>query len=102
MGSRDEQLKGMLLQSVAHHVQGKEDRALQVLEEALALAEPGGFIRLFLDEGVPMARVLAEAAAHGMMPAYTGKLLAAFETETQKTKGKTSLSSAQPLIEPLS
>src|SRR4030095_13636954 len=75
MGWKDEQLKGMVLQAVAHHVQGKEDRALQVLGEALALAEPGGFIRIFLDEGAPMAQVLAEAAASGMMPGYTGKLL---------------------------
>jgi LuxR family maltose regulon positive regulatory protein len=102
MGWKDEQLKGMVLQAVAHHVQGKEDRALQALGEALALAEPGGFIRIFLDEGAPMAQVLAEAAAQGMMPAYTGKLLSAFEAETQKTKGKSSLPSAQPLIEPLS
>jgi LuxR family maltose regulon positive regulatory protein len=102
MGWKDEQLKGMVLQAVAHHVQGKEDRALQALGEALALAEPGGFIRIFLDEGAPMAQVLAEAAAQWMMPAYTGKLLSAFEAETQKTKGKSSLPSAQPLIEPLS
>jgi ATP/maltotriose-dependent transcriptional regulator MalT len=49
-----------------------------------------------------MAQLLAEAAAQGMMPGYTDKLLAAFEAETQKTKDKSSLSSAPSLIEPLS
>ncbi len=56
---------------------------MQLLGEALALAEPGGFIRLFVDEGLPMAQLLSEAAARGMMPDYTGKLLAVFEAEEQ-------------------
>jgi LuxR family transcriptional regulator, maltose regulon positive regulatory protein len=102
MGWKDEQLKGMVLQAAAHHVDGKEARSLQVLGEALVLAEPGGFLRIFLDEGTAMAQVLAKAAAQGMMPGYTGKLLAAFEAEKQKTRDKSSLSSAQSLIEPLS
>ena len=46
-------------------------------------AEGGGFIRLFLDEGAPMARLLSVAAARGMMPAYAGRLLTAFAAEKQ-------------------
>ncbi len=97
----DEQLKVMVLQAVAHHTQGEKDKALQVLGDALALAEPGGFIRIFVDEGLPMAQLLSEAAAHGVMPDYIGKLLAVFEAEQQKSKEK-SASPGQPLIEPLS
>ena len=48
----------------------KRTRLCTLLGEALALAEPGGFIRLFVDEGVPMARLLYEALAHGVEPAY--------------------------------
>jgi LuxR family maltose regulon positive regulatory protein len=62
---------------------------VQVLGEALALAEPGGFIRLFLDEGQPMAQLLTEASVHGMMPDYTGKLLAEFEEETKDERRMT-------------
>jgi len=104
-GWEDERLKVMVLQAIALHAvalraNGEKDKALQLLGEALALAEPGGFIRIFIDEGIPMAHLLSEAAAHGMMPDYIGKLLAVFETEGQKSEDKSSLPSAQPLIEP--
>jgi LuxR family maltose regulon positive regulatory protein len=46
-----------------------------------------------------MARLLGEAAARGMMPDYTRKLLAAFEAEEQKSAG---IPPSQPLVEPLS
>ena len=51
-GWQDERLKVMVLQTVALHVHGEKDKAVQVLSDALALAEPGGFIRLFVDEGI--------------------------------------------------
>ena len=75
---------------------------MKLLGEVLALAEPGGFIRLFLDEGEPMAQLLLEAASSGIMLDYVRKLLAAFEAEKQKSKTQTVLPVAQPLIEPLS
>jgi LuxR family maltose regulon positive regulatory protein len=99
---QDERLKVIILQAVALYAQGEKDQAVQVLGEALALAEPGGFVRLFVDEGLPMAELLTQAAAHGMMPNYVGKLRAAFEAEAQTSDGKSNLSLAQPLIEPLS
>jgi LuxR family maltose regulon positive regulatory protein len=49
-----------------------------VLGEALALAEPGGFIRTFVDEGPPMARLISEAVGHGIAPDYGRRLLASF------------------------
>ncbi len=102
-GWEDEQLKVMVLQAVAHHVHGEKSKAVQLLGDALALAEPGGFIRLFVDEGPPMAHLLSEAAALGMMPDYTWKLLAACAAEEQKRENTSSLPPpAQPLIEPLS
>jgi LuxR family maltose regulon positive regulatory protein len=101
-GWQDERLKVMVLQSVAHHVHGEKDKAVQLLGEALALAEPGGFIRLFVDEGIRMAHLLSEARARGIMPDYTGKLLTVFEATDQKSEDKSCLSKAQPLIEPLS
>jgi LuxR family maltose regulon positive regulatory protein len=99
---RDERLKIMVLQAVAHHAHGEKDKAVQLLGDALALAEPGGFIRTFVDEGSPMAQLLSEVTARGIMPDYIAKLLAIFEAEEQKSKGKSYLPPAQPLIEPLS
>src|SRR5215213_4578254 len=98
----DERLKVLVLQAVALHTHGEKDKAMQMLADALALAEPGGFIRIFVDEGEPMNQLLSEAMAQGLMPDYTGKLLAAFETDKQKAKDSSHLSPAQPLLEPLS
>ena len=101
----DERLKVMVLQALALQAASEQDQAVSLLLEALALAEPEGFIRIFVDEGRPMAQLLAEAVIHQIMPAYTSRLLAAFEAEKQQSTGENSLSplsSSQPLIEPLS
>jgi LuxR family transcriptional regulator, maltose regulon positive regulatory protein len=102
-GWEDERLKVMVLQAVALHMNGDKDKAVQLLFDALALAEPGGFIRIFVDEGLPMAQLLSAAEAIGMMPDYTGRLLAVFATEEQKREDTSALPPpAQSLIEPLS
>ena len=64
-GWADERLKAMVMQAVALYLKGEKAPAVQLLGEALALAEPGGFIRLFVDEGPPMAQLLSEAVARG-------------------------------------
>lgn len=76
-GWQDEVLRVTVLQALAHQALGETEPALQRLAEALTLAEPGGFIRLFVDEGAPMAALLRAAATRGIMPAYVGKLLTA-------------------------
>ena len=104
-GWADERLKVMVLQALALRAHGETDKAVQVLSDALALAEPEGFIRIFIDEGVPMAELLAEALSRGLMPDYIGRLMAAFEAEQQKSKGKSTLPITPPvqaLAEPLS
>ncbi len=101
----DERLKVLVLQAVALHARGETDQAVQRLGEALALAESGGFIRIFVDEGPPMAQLLSAAAAHGIMPTYTGKLLAVFAAEQPQSGDhayRPPAASAPALIEPLS
>jgi LuxR family maltose regulon positive regulatory protein len=98
----DERLRIMVIQAVAHHARGEKEKALPLLGEALTLAEPGGFIRLFLDEGLPMAQLLSEAKARGMMTDYTEKLLSGFEVKEQKNALKSSPPAAPSLIAPLS
>ncbi len=101
-GWKDEQLKVMVLQAVAARAQGEKEQAMHLLVDALAMAEPGGFIRLFVDEGLSMAHLLSTAAARGIMPDYIRKLLAAFESEKQQSENSSSPLPAQPLLEPLS
>ncbi|MFN2293645.1 MAG: LuxR C-terminal-related transcriptional regulator, partial [Candidatus Promineifilaceae bacterium] len=97
----DEQLKIVILQALAHQAHGEKEIAVQQLGEALAMAEPGGFIRVFVDEGQPMAQLLSETAARGILPDYCGKLLAVFETERQHEGYESYPSPEQPLIDSL-
>jgi LuxR family maltose regulon positive regulatory protein len=102
-GWADERLKVMVLQALAHHAQGEKDKAVQLLGDALAMAEPGGFIRIFVDEGLPMARLLSEAAAQGVMPDYLSRLLAAFPDFVTKSTLQSKIQNLQSkIVEPLS
>jgi LuxR family maltose regulon positive regulatory protein len=74
----DEQLKVIILEAIAQHALGENEQAVQVLGEALALAEPGGFIRIFVDEGQSMAHLLEETLNRGIAPNYVQRLLTAF------------------------
>ena len=58
----------LVVQALAHQVHGDISAALIPLERALTLAEPEGYVRMFVDEGPPMAHLLREAAARGIMP----------------------------------
>jgi LuxR family maltose regulon positive regulatory protein len=102
---KDDQLKAMVLKVVAYEAQGYMDNALLLLADSLSIARPEGFIRIFVDGGIPMAAVLREAAVRRIMPVYVAKLLAAFATEGRRAEDSTyqrDCSSSQPLVEPLS
>jgi len=99
---QDERLKVMVLMAIAHHANNEKEKAMQVLGNVLALAESGGFIRTFIDEGAAMAHLLSKAADHGILPDYVGKLLATVEADRKKSEYESSLLLAQPLVEPLS
>jgi LuxR family transcriptional regulator, maltose regulon positive regulatory protein len=79
-GWADELLKVMVLEAIALQAHGEKERAAQVLGEALALAEPGGFVRIFVDEGERMRSLLENQLRSGAHPlsGYVAKLLAAF------------------------
>jgi LuxR family maltose regulon positive regulatory protein len=68
----------LVLQALAHETQGDISAALGALQQALTLAEPEGYVRLFVDEGMPMAILLEEAAKHWPAHRYVRRLLAAF------------------------
>src|SRR5919202_3165590 len=76
----------LVLQALAHQMQGDIPAALAPLERALTLAEPEGYVRIFVDEGPLMAVLLQEALARGVMPGYVEKLLAAFPSSELSVK----------------
>lgn len=92
----DQKLQAMLIQALAFQANGEKDKAGQVLCDALSMAEPGGFIRLFIDEGPPMLLLLRALAKHGVVSNYVHQLIAAFGS------GEGKPSAPQRLIEPLS
>ncbi|MAU12821.1 MAG: helix-turn-helix transcriptional regulator [Anaerolineaceae bacterium] len=66
------------VQALALATQGDLSAALPFLQEALSLAEPQGFVRIFVDEGTLMASLLYQALQAGIAPAYVTRLIAAF------------------------
>ncbi|RME64352.1 MAG: helix-turn-helix transcriptional regulator, partial [Caldilineae bacterium] len=85
-----------LVLALAHRAQGDISAALESLARALTLAEPEGYVRIFVDEGPPMAALLQAAAKSGLAPGYVRRLQAAFKPATQDTPNQ------QGLLEPLS
>jgi LuxR family maltose regulon positive regulatory protein len=113
-GRTESSIELKALQALAHAARGDHDAALATLVEALGLAAPEGYLRVFADEGAPMATLLgrlittpapAHAAAAAPLPrAHLDRLVQAFERQ-----GLTVLPRPRPggaivpgLIEPLS
>jgi LuxR family transcriptional regulator, maltose regulon positive regulatory protein len=97
LGQMGRALEVLILQSLALADLGDMPGALTVLAKALKLGEPEGYVRIFLDEGAAMAKLLRYAGSHGVSPKYAAKLLSQFDSETGTTPN-----AQQPLIEPLS
>jgi LuxR family maltose regulon positive regulatory protein len=106
----DQRLRAVVLQGLAHHLQGEKDQAFQVLTEALTLAEPGGYIRLFVDYGDPMRLLIVDFRSwmekqsgdrtHPLAD-YVDRILAAF-APSQAVPELTPGNSKSELIETLS
>jgi LuxR family maltose regulon positive regulatory protein len=92
-----------MLQALAYDLADDKESAMTALESAIHPAEPGGFVRIFVDEGPPMARLLYEALSRGIAPDYVQKLLAAFPVdEPEKDTVNQPKVSDSDWIEPLS
>jgi LuxR family transcriptional regulator, maltose regulon positive regulatory protein len=100
-----------VLQALAYSMRNEDQEALTVLAQAVHLAEPESYIRIFVDEGSAMATLLSrlreQERRKGPTP-YLDTLLAAFSPgnaiheppmRTVQSRGH---SIEQPLVEPLS
>ncbi|MEO8954087.1 MAG: LuxR C-terminal-related transcriptional regulator, partial [Ktedonobacteraceae bacterium] len=102
----------LLLQALAHQMQGDISAALVPLDRALTLAEPEGYVRIFVDEGPPMAVLLARlheharkrprAALTNVPLAYIERLRALLRGErVQEGTSPAAPAPAQSLLDPL-
>jgi LuxR family maltose regulon positive regulatory protein len=102
-GRTSKTIEILLLQALAYQAGGDTNQAMDVLERALNLAEPAGFVRIFTDEGPPMAPLLYEALDRGIEPNYVNRFLQAFPIdEPQQVEPSVSQFSESVYIEPLS
>lgn len=72
-----------ILQALAHQALGEPDRALGRLGLALDLAQPGGFVRVLIDEGRSLVSLLKQVAGRGVAVAYIQQLLPLFDAGAQ-------------------
>ena len=102
----------LLQQALADAARSDTPAALVALERALTLAEPARYVRLFVDEGPPLAALLHEAAKQGIAPRYVQQLRAAFGESAENLSvpqpslaaqtSMPSLAAQTSIIEPLS
>jgi LuxR family transcriptional regulator, maltose regulon positive regulatory protein len=103
-------LEILILRSLALDAKQANLEVLNTLEQALKLAEPAGYVRLFLDEGKPMLKLLSRLQSRRTQPsAYLAKLLEVgnFQEPTASPPSSVSgqtlyLPNFQALPEPLS
>ena len=86
----------LVLQALAHQALGDMPAALASLQRALSLAEPEGYVRIFVDEGAPMGSLLRALASQGSAGRYARRILAISSTTDHDRPVK------QSLVEPLS
>jgi LuxR family maltose regulon positive regulatory protein len=98
------QIEMYLVLALAVRELGDTNKAMTTLSKSLSLAESRGHIRLFVNEGPLMARLLYEALSRDIFPGYVRKLLAAFPNAEpeQLEPTKPQEASKAELVEPLS
>jgi LuxR family maltose regulon positive regulatory protein len=92
----------LVFQALALQQKGDIASALKVLERALFLAAPEGYVRVFLDQGMPMKTLLRQIKVESAsLKNYLNKLLASYESASSLVHAY-STDGSQPLIDPLS
>jgi LuxR family transcriptional regulator, maltose regulon positive regulatory protein len=97
------------LRALALVASGDADRAVDALAAALTLACPQGYIRVFADEGPPMAALLARLiavqrtgrAAAGVPLDCLARLQRAFDTGSSAAGHRPGTAAVQGIVEPL-
>jgi LuxR family maltose regulon positive regulatory protein len=96
-GRTGSMIEVLILQALAHQRDGDVSAALAALERALTLAEPERYVRLFVEEGPPMAALLGLAGDRGVAREHVARLVDAFRSNAGPAPAAGSL--AEPLSE---
>lgn len=67
----------VVLQAIVVHQQGRQDKALDLLEQAVDLASPGGWIRPFVESGAPIVELLKRMRKKAVRVDFIDQILAA-------------------------
>jgi LuxR family maltose regulon positive regulatory protein len=70
-----------VLLAMVYQRQEKANKALSVLKKAVIMAQPGGFLRPFIELGAPMVELLKQLAKHQKIKGFVRRLLVAFRHE---------------------
>jgi LuxR family transcriptional regulator, maltose regulon positive regulatory protein len=103
VGNGRRRMEYLVLKSLALQQMHHPGQALEVIGDALRLGEADGYLRVFLDEGKPMAQLLYKAVERQVCPHYAGKVLSSFPIDPL-TSGAPTLPVVpqEGLVEPLS
>ncbi len=98
-GARDGSLLELhVVEALARHAAGDSPAAFAALDAAIRIAEPEGYVRVFLDEGAPMTRLLQSAARRSNASGYLHQLRRGGSTGAGPERGAAN----RGLVEPLS
>lgn len=95
-------LEMLILEARLLDAVGRRDEALKALEDALQLAEPEGFVRVFADEGAPVYALLQKVRSRGIAVGYITTLLAAFDAPPAAEASAPRHAQPDAMFEPLS
>jgi len=95
-------IETLALQGILHAKSGDEDEACQLLARAVNLAEPGGFVRLFVDLGPAIVPLLNRLELSEQQLQYVGRILAGFQHDAGSQSSNNARHTAVGLLEPLS
>ena len=108
-GRMGQAIEILVLRALVLEARGDTDEAMNSLERALSLAEPESFVRLFVDEGPPMAALLSKVLRKRRdgdprdgASEYAGELLKHFAAEAAPSNGERTRGVPVPGLEPLS
>ncbi|MFN2236477.1 MAG: LuxR C-terminal-related transcriptional regulator [Anaerolineales bacterium] len=104
-GANDRLIRTLTLMALALLGQGDEEEALDHLIRAIELAEPGGYVRVFLDAGEPLYVLLYQAAQKGIHPQYCMRILREAEKDAKGSIGIMKVGDQEEtidMVEPLS
>lgn len=75
------QIELLAMRALVLNIQGDTSKANTVLEQVLALVQPGRFVRVFVDLGKPMQVMLQQLVQQGISVELVGSILAEFQEE---------------------